>query len=112
MRRITLAQLRHNLRRVIATLLAIMISSGFVASTFMFTDTLKNSLSFALIAQYSHADVVVTAVEQDPAATLAAVRKTDGVSTAESSYQGITSGRWRSTSGAVLLSSLPASKDL
>ncbi len=59
MRSVVLAQLRHHPGRYVATALAIVLGTAFVAVGFLFTSTLRDTLGNALVADLAHADVVV-----------------------------------------------------
>lgn len=59
MRSVVLAQLRHHPARYVATALAILLGTAFVAVGFLFTSTLRDTLGNALVAEVALADVVV-----------------------------------------------------
>ena len=59
MRSVVLAQLRRHPARYVATALAIVLGTAFVAAGFLFTSTLRNTLGNALVADVARADVVV-----------------------------------------------------
>ncbi len=58
MRSVVLAQLRRHPARYVATALAIILGTAFVAVGFLFTSTLRNTLGNALVADVVRADVV------------------------------------------------------
>lgn len=68
MRSVVLAQLRHHPARYVATALAIVLGTAFVALGFLFTSTLRNTLGDALVARAADADLVVGSAssEDDP----------------------------------------------
>jgi len=84
MRSVVLAQLRRHPARYVATALAIVLGTAFVAVGFLFTSTLRNTLGNALVADVARADVVVGPTSAAGSATLdaaqvAAVTGTPGV---------------------------------
>ncbi len=84
MRSVVLAQLRRHPARYVATALAIVLGTAFVAAGFLFTSTLRNTLGNALVADVARADVVVGPTSAAGFATLdaaqvAAVTGTPGV---------------------------------
>lgn len=84
MRSVVLAQLRRHPARYVATALAIVLGTAFVAVGFLFTSTLRNTLGNALVADVARADVVVGPTSAAGFATLdaaqvAAVTGTPGV---------------------------------
>lgn len=102
MRSVVLAQLRRHPGRYVATALAIVLGTAFVAVGFLFTSTLRNTLGNALVADVARADVVVgpssatgsaspnaTPNAALDAAQVAAVTRTPGVA----SWLAVTSGR-------------------
>jgi len=84
MRSVVLAQLRRHPARYVATALAIVLGTAFVAAGFLFTSTLRNTLGNALVADVARADVVVGPTSAGgrgslDAAQVAAVTRTPGV---------------------------------
>lgn len=84
MRSVVLAQLRRHPARYVATALAIVLGTAFVAAGFLFTSTLRNTLGNALVADVARADVVVGPMSAAgfvtlDAAQVAAVTGTPGV---------------------------------
>lgn len=88
MLQLALANLRYNLSRLVATLIAIAIGIGFMLGGGMLTDSLSVSLGGAVEAQYPTIDVVVRHESagdgsfQLPASVLDEIRDVDGVKSA------------------------------
>ena len=84
------SQLRRHPGRLIAVLLAVMISVGYLTATLTFVATETGSISSQVTARTAGADVIVESDEVDAeklAAMLPEVRQASGVETAEVSYQ-------------------------
>lgn len=84
--KVSLAELRHHPRRVIAVIIAIAISVGFVAATFVFVGTQNRAMAFGQTESTSRADLVIT--PEDPLATegLEELESTPGVAAFEPQY--------------------------
>ncbi|OYN90311.1 FtsX-like permease family protein [Parenemella sanctibonifatiensis] len=84
--KVSLAELRHHPRRVIAVIIAIAISVGFVAATFVFVGTQNRAMAFGQTESSSRADLVV--VPEDPYAVegLDKLGQMPGVKTYEPQY--------------------------
>ncbi|MBU4213229.1 MAG: ABC transporter permease, partial [Actinobacteria bacterium] len=84
--RLTLAQMRLSLSRLIPAGLAIALGTAFVAATLVAGNVMTRSTYDGVSAQYGHADLVVSPAKNGGAsftdADLAAVRRTAGVSSA------------------------------
>ncbi|WP_195908985.1 ABC transporter permease [Microlunatus sp. Gsoil 973] len=84
------SQVRRHPGRIVAVLLAVMISVGYLTGTLGFMATETHAVAAAVTARTADADVVVTAEDGTASALrkpLAAVRRTPGVRTAEISYR-------------------------
>lgn len=72
--------------RLVATVVAVLIGTGFACAALVFTSTFQADLAARLSAQYSHADLVVSGVEDDAAAATRTVAAIPGVADAEPLY--------------------------
>lgn len=79
--RVTLAQMRRSVPRLVAAGLAIAIGTAFVAATLLAGDVMSRTGRDAVTARYAEADVVATGTVTD--ADVAAVRALPGVAAAE-----------------------------
>ncbi|PRW63722.1 ABC transporter permease [Actinopolyspora mortivallis] len=120
MLRNTLLQLRHNLGRLSAAGLAIVLGVGFVAATLVFTGTMRSSVRHMVAAPNLAADVVVTgtaAFESDheegsPEARLRRIRETEGVAAAVPRVEGYANASWGGERNSVELARLPEQPSL
>ena len=104
MLRLTLAQMRRSLPRLVAAGLAILLGSAFLTATLTAGDAITRGGYDAITASYGSADLVVDAVDVTLADALEAARETPGVTAADPLVLGwasFMSGR-RSVSQAVL----------
>ncbi|MCC2335719.1 ABC transporter permease [Cellulomonas wangsupingiae] len=104
MLRLTLAQMRRSLPRLVAAGLAILLGSAFLTATLTAGDAITRGGYDAITASYGSADLVVAADEVTLADALEVARDTPGVTAADPLVLGwasFTSGR-RSVSQAVL----------
>ena len=80
-------QIRFHPGRVVATLVAIAISVGFMAGAVTFISTTREATAKLQSLPLSHADLVVEGKIDDVKTVLETVRKQVGVRSAEASYQ-------------------------
>ncbi|WP_019855612.1 ABC transporter permease [Actinopolyspora mortivallis] len=113
MLRNTLLQLRHNLGRLSAAGLAIVLGVGFVAATLVFTGTMQASVRHMVAAPNLAADVVVTAPslrsdgDVPQRERLRRIRQTEGVAAAVPRTESYASAGWHGERNFVELSRLP-----
>jgi putative ABC transport system permease protein len=113
MARNALAELRHNPRRVIAVIVAIMISVGYLTASVTIVAGETATFEHSLIARVSETDVVVTLDTDEPAAQadlVARVADVAGVASADLSF--LSRGWVTGTSDWVQQQSLPANPKL
>jgi putative ABC transport system permease protein len=79
--RLTLAQMRRSIGRLVAAGLAIAIGTAFVAATLLAGDVMNRTARDAVTARYGQADVVVAGTLSD--ADLATIRSAPGVAAAD-----------------------------
>src|SRR5689334_10925885 len=86
---LAIANLRANLSRLVATVVAIIAGVAFLSAGLMFTDALRSSLGGAIAEQYANVDAAVQAPSDRqgppvnlPASVLDEVEAVDGVATA------------------------------
>lgn len=72
--------------RLVATVLAVLIGTGFACAALVFTSTFQADLAARLSAQYSQADLVVSSDEEDASATARTLLAVPGVAGAEPLY--------------------------
>nr|CEL21823.1 Protein of unknown function DUF214 [Kibdelosporangium sp. MJ126-NF4] len=99
-----MAEVRANPRRIVAVVLAIMISVGYLAASATVLAGESATMDRSVIARTAEADVVVTLTSGDPALT-DQVRAIDGVASADLSY--LSRGRVTGSSEWVQQQSLP-----
>ncbi|ALG13416.1 ABC transporter permease [Kibdelosporangium phytohabitans] len=102
--RMALAEVRANPRRIVAVVLAIMISVGYLAASATVLASESATMDRSVIARTAKADVVVTLTADDPA-LLQRVRGIDGVASADLSY--LSRGRVTGSSEWVQQQSVP-----
>ncbi|TWP46114.1 FtsX-like permease family protein [Lentzea tibetensis] len=106
---IALAELRHNPRRIIAVVLAIMISVGYLAASVTVVASESATMERGVIARVANTDVVVTVAGQHAAeqnsGLLQQIRQVEGVESADLSY--LSHGRVSGSSEWVQQQSVP-----
>ncbi|MCC2312890.1 ABC transporter permease [Cellulomonas xiejunii] len=112
MLRLTLAQMRRSLGRLIAAGVAILLGSAFVTATLTAGDVIERGGYDAMTALYGDADLIVfPSPDATPSDTLAAARGTAGVTTADAlviSWVSFESGRRSSNEGVIPVPSDPS----
>ncbi|SFT45724.1 putative ABC transport system permease protein [Actinopolyspora lacussalsi subsp. righensis] len=120
MLRNTLLQLRHNIGRLSAAGLAIVLGVGFVAATLVFTGTMQSSVRHMVAAPNLSADVVVTdntagRAEQEgdeKQRRLREIRETGGVAAAVPRTESYANASWAGERYSVEVSRLPEQQSL
>ena len=86
---LAIANLRANLSRLVATVVAIIAGVAFLSAGLMFTDALRSSLGGAIADQYAHVDAAVQGPSDTqgppvgvPASLVGQIKGVDGVATA------------------------------
>ena len=112
MLRLTLAQMRRSLGRLIAAGVAILLGSAFVTATLTAGDVIERGGYDAMTALYGDADLVVfPSMDATPSESLAATRGTAGVTAADAlviSWVSFESGRRSSNEGVIAVPSDPS----
>lgn len=102
--RLAMAEVRANPRRIVAVVLAIMISVGYLVASATILASESATMDRSVIARTAETDVVVTLADEDPA-LVQRVRGVDGVASADLSY--LSRGRVTGSSEWVQQQSLP-----
>lgn len=109
MLRLTLAQMRRSVGRLVAAGVAVLIGTAFVAATLLAGDVITRTTNDSIAAQFAQADLVVSA-ESLTDGDVAAVRGTAGVAAADPvdvSYADLSNGGRRVFQGVVPTTSDP-----